>query len=52
MNVKTMTYKELEDKLTSNRCVLRRAKNLDVDRKLIKENHAIMAEMDRRWQQK
>ena len=49
MNLKKMTYKELETKVIENRRILRAAKILDEKRRLIAENHEMMTEMDRRW---
>lgn len=49
MNLKKMTYKELETKVIENRRILRAAKSLDEKRRLIAENHEMMTEMDRRW---
>lgn len=49
MNLKKMTYKELETKVVENRRILRAAKSLDEKRRLIAENHEMMTEMDRRW---
>ena len=49
MNIKTMTYEELEFKLLENRCALRATKDLEEKRQLINKGHDIMQEMDRRW---
>ena len=49
MNLKKMTYKELETKVIENRRILRTAKSMDEKRRLIAENHDMMTEMDRRW---
>ena len=46
-NLQKMTYKELEKKLIANRCELRTA-DLETSRKLIREDHEIMIEMDKR----
>lgn len=46
-NLQKMTYKELEKKLIANRCELRTA-DLATSRKLIREDHEIMIEMDKR----
>lgn len=47
-DIKKMTYRELEKELISNRCELRTA-SLDRKRELIRRNHALMVEMDARW---
>jgi hypothetical protein len=47
MELRKMTYKELERKLLANRQILRTA-DRQTARKLINENHSIMVEMDRR----
>lgn len=45
---KTMTYKELENEVISNRCEMQKASQ-ERKRELIKRNHDLMTEMDRRW---
>lgn len=49
MNVRKMTYKELQIRLVENQCKLRNV-NASEERKriLIEEDHDIMMEMDRR----
>lgn len=49
MNVRKMTYKELQIRLVENQCKLRNV-NVSEERKriLIEEDHDIMMEMDRR----
>lgn len=49
MNLKKMTYTELGKKVTENRKQLLITKDLEEKRRLIKENHEMMVEMDRRW---
>ena len=49
MNIKEMTYKELETKLLENRCALRATKDLEQKRRLVRKGHDLMREMDRRW---
>lgn len=46
--IKKMSYKALETKLISNRVKYQTA-DLQTKRELIKEDHEIMVEMDRRW---
>lgn len=46
--IKKMSYKALETKLISNRVKYKTA-DLQTKRELIKEDHEIMVEMDRRW---
>ena len=47
-DIKKMTYRELEKELISNRCELRTA-SLEHKRELIRRTHALMVEMDTRW---
>ncbi|MDE8725944.1 hypothetical protein PZH36_02195 [Ruminococcus bromii] len=47
-DIKKMTYRELEQEVISNRCELRTA-SLEHKRELIRRNHALMVEMDARW---
>ena len=49
MNITAMMYGELEAKLLENRRALRAAKDLEEKRRLAKEDHDLMLEMDRRW---
>lgn len=49
MNIKKMTYKELENKLIENRSILRKSNNAAEKRNLINENHEIMTELNSRW---
>lgn len=49
MDVRKMTYKQLEQKVIANRVALGKTKDLALKRKLIAESHACMVEMDRRW---
>lgn len=49
MTLRKMTYKELENRVIANRKVLRTTKSLEEKRRLIAENHDLMTEMDRRW---
>ena len=49
MNIKAMTYKELETKLTENRCALYGTKDSETQQRLVKQNRVLMLEMDRRW---
>ena len=46
-NLQKMTYKDLEKKLADNRAQLRTA-DLKTGRILVREDHEIMMEMDRR----
>ena len=48
MNVRKMTYKELQTRLSENHHKLRSATE-EKKRILIEEDHDIMMEMDRRW---
>jgi len=48
MNAKRMTYKELENKVVSNRVKMRTA-TTEEKRVLVKENFECMKEMDARW---
>ena len=48
-NARTMTYKELETEVISNRIKMRTA-SLAEKRELINRSHDLMTEMDRRWQ--
>lgn len=48
-NLKKMKYRELEEKLIANRVILRKTKDLEEKRRIIKEDHELMQEMDRRW---
>ena len=48
MNLKEMTYEELEAKLLGNRCALRATKDLEEKRRLVSKDHDLMLEMDRR----
>ena len=48
-NLKNMTYRELEQKVTENRKILRTTNDLELKRRLIIENNNLMTEMDRRW---
>ena len=48
MNLKEMTYEELEAKLLENRCALRATKDLEEKRRLVSKDHDLMLEMDRR----
>ena len=49
LDIKAMTYEELEAKLLENRRALRAAKDLEEKRRLAREDHDLMLEMDRRW---
>ena len=49
MNIKVMTYKELETKLTENRRALYETKDSETQQRLVKQNRDLMLEMDRRW---
>ena len=49
LDIKAMTYEELEAKLLKNRCALRAEKDLEEKRRLAREDHDLMLEMDRRW---
>jgi|GluameStandDraft_1065615.scaffolds.fasta_scaffold337738_1 hypothetical protein len=44
-----MTYQELEQKVIKNRLILRRCTDSKARRRIIRENHELMTEMDRRW---
>lgn len=44
-----MTYKQLEQKVIENRRILVATNDLNLKRRLIRENHEMMTEMDRRW---
>ncbi|MCM1232234.1 MAG: hypothetical protein NC489_19090 [Ruminococcus flavefaciens] len=44
-----MTYRQLEQKVIDNRRILRTTNDLGLKRRLIRENHEMMVEMDRRW---
>ena len=48
-DIKAMAYEELEAKLLENRRALRAAKDLEEKRRLAREDHDLMLEMDRRW---
>ena len=48
MNIKEMTYKELETELLENRCALHAAKDSEEKRRLVRKGHSLMLEMDRR----
>ena len=48
-DIKAMAYEELEAKLLENRRALRAAKDLEEKRRLAREDHGLMLEMDRRW---
>lgn len=50
-NPKTMSYKELGEEVTANRCKMDKA-NLKTREALIRRNHELMVEMDRRWNAK
>lgn len=45
---KAMTYKELKNEVTTNRCEIRVA-NSKRKRELINRNHDLMVEMNSRW---
>ena len=47
-NIKTMTSRELSEKIIENRVALRSTKDADTNRKLIAANHEMMTELDRR----
>ena len=47
-NIKTMTSRELSERIIENRVALRSTKDADTKRKLIAANHEMMTEMDRR----
>ena len=47
-NIKTMTSRELSEKIIENRVTLRATKDADTKRRLIAENHEMMTELDRR----
>ena len=47
-NMKKMTYRELEQEVTANRCEMTTA-TLERKRELIRRNHELMVEMDARW---
>ena len=47
-NPQGMTYRELEQEVIANRCEMAKS-NPERKRELIKRNHALMTEMDRRW---
>ena len=49
MNVRKMTYRQLEQEALECRIALRKTADLAEKRKLIAESHACMVEMDRRW---
>ena len=49
MNVKKMTYKQLEQRVIENRAKLTTTKDLTEKRHLIAEDHELMVEMDSRW---
>lgn len=49
LNVRKMSYKELEQRVIENNCRLRRSKDLKEHRRLCNENYDLMVEMDRRW---
>ncbi|MCI8525606.1 MAG: hypothetical protein HFF17_06715 [Oscillospiraceae bacterium] len=44
-----MTYQELEQKVIKNRLILRHCTDRETRRRIIRENHELMTEMDRRW---
>ena len=47
--MKYMTYSQLEQRVIANRRILRTTNDLDLKRRIIRENHEMMVEMDRRW---
>ena len=49
MNIKAMTYKELETKLTENRRAHHETKDSETQQRLVRQNRDLMLEMDRRW---
>ena len=49
MNVKKMTYKELENRVIKNHYLLLTTKDLVEKRRLVAETHELTMEMDRRW---
>ncbi len=48
-NEKKMSYRELEQKVIENRRILRTTTDQELKRRLIRENHELMTEMDSRW---
>ena len=44
-----MAYRQLEQKVFENRRLLLGTKDPSLKRRLIRENHEMMTEMDRRW---
>ncbi len=48
-NLKSKTYRELEQKVIENRKILRTTTNPELKLKLIAENYKLMTEMDSRW---
>lgn len=49
MNIKKMTYKQLETQVIKNRQIIRTSTDQKLVRALIAENHNMMIEMDNRW---
>lgn len=49
MEKANMTYQELEQRLIENRRILIYCANIESRRRIIRENHELMTEMDRRW---
>lgn len=47
-DIKTMTYRELEQEVIANRCEMTTA-TLERKRELIRRSHELMMEMDTRW---
>ncbi len=48
-NLKSKTYRELEQKVIENRKTLRTTTDQELKRRLIAENLKLMTEMDSRW---
>ncbi|MCD7750412.1 MAG: hypothetical protein LUI10_01495 [Lachnospiraceae bacterium] len=48
---KSMTYREMENEVSRNRHELQTA-SLERKRELIRRDHELMVEMDKRWQKK
>lgn len=44
-----MSCQELEQKLIKNRLILRHCADSETRRRIIRENHKLMTEMDCRW---
>lgn len=44
-----MTYRQIEQKLSENRHILRTTSDPSLKSRLILEDHELMIEMDRRW---